>query len=92
MTAMNHTNGERWPFLLCGLETGFPKTPPLAQANTPDLSLAGPRVRQSSQEQGGVNQTELECSPTPALPSYPAKPMNPGRVRPSSQRKGPTVQ
>lgn len=71
---------------LCGLETGISKAPPLAQANTPDLpapstpppapslshALSRPRVRQNSQGQGGVNQTELDSSLTPVPPATPA--------------------
>lgn len=61
---------------LCGLEIGIPKAPPPAQADTPDLpptiglTLSGPRVRQNYQGQGWGNQTELDHSPTLALPAH----------------------
>lgn len=88
MTAVNHTDGGGGIPPLCGLETGIPKAPALAQANTPDLSLSlsGPRVRQSSQGQGGVNQIEPD-SPPPQ-PGHPCQPTVTGRAEPSSPEEG----
>lgn len=67
---------------LRGLETGISKAPPLAQANTPDLSLSlsptGSKVRQSSQGRGGVNQIELDGHPTLASRSRPCQSLIPG--------------
>lgn len=77
---MNHTNGEWWPFFLSvAWRQVFPRLLPwLGQTHLTYLLhlwltlFFCAQVRQSSWGQGGVNQTELDSSPTPVRPATPA--------------------